>query len=73
LRSQTLNLLIRQLKHEVYREAIPVPTYLFIESARTDAIQLSKIGVEHHFLSAHEQDSRLDAIQRRTIWDLHAP
>jgi hypothetical protein len=60
LRSQTLNFLIRQLKHEVDWEAISVPTYLLIESARADAIKLGEVGVEHHLLPAHEPNARHD-------------
>jgi len=64
LRSQTFNLLICHLKHEVAWKTIPVPTHLLVEAARANAIKLGEIGIEHDFLATNDQDARSDVFHR---------
>ena len=52
--------LFRQLKHKVFWKAILVPLDRLIQRACVNSIQLGKMSVNHHLLTAKKEDPLLD-------------
>src|SRR5207244_12989676 len=62
LAPQRIELLRRQLENEVVREALPVPCDRSIQGLGLDAVERSKMSVEHHLVPPHEQDAVLQRL-----------
>jgi hypothetical protein len=49
--------LLRELKHEVSREALAVALYLLVEPLDRDTVKRGKIGIEDDAVPAQDQDA----------------
>jgi len=55
---------LRELEHEVLREAVEVSPHRPGQRARFDAVELGEIFIEHHMSLADEEDPLLDCWSR---------
>ena len=59
-----LELLFRELEHEIRWEPPEVPLDRLHEHSSLDLVELRKVGIEHHLLAPDEMDDLLDALHR---------
>jgi hypothetical protein len=50
------------LKGKVLRETVTIASQLLIESLRGYTVQVGKIPIQHHTLSAHHEDQGFDEL-----------
>src|SRR5213076_3367643 len=55
--------LSRQLKHEVGREAFPIPRNRLIQGTSLHAIERSEIRIEHHLFATNEEHQLHDMLR----------
>src|SRR2546426_10318978 len=63
LRYHDCHLLVSELKHEIFREAVLIAPDLFPKADRLNPIELRQVAVEHDLLSANQEDSPLDTFK----------
>src|ERR1035437_2426375 len=60
---QVCNFLWRKLKHKVIRESFEVAFNGTIQRAGVNAVKFCQMIVEHHLLTANQEDEILDSFQ----------
>src|SRR3972149_2542417 len=61
---QVVELAFAELKHEVPRKPIDVPLDGPGEVLRLDFVERRQVAIQHHFMTADQQDRTLDALGR---------
>jgi hypothetical protein len=54
-------LLLRKPEHEVSGKPPGIPTHGLVQRLRRHAVKACEIGIDHHPLTTHEENDRLDA------------